>query len=469
MTITVWNDFQKRKNSTLQPSTKGSDITVVLKEGTSIEKPIFLLTGNDFTINYVKAFDHYYFVDDIKAVRNDLSEIACSMDVLATFKTDIGNYTAMVERSSYSYDTDYPDPAVSIQNDIIHSESTVKSSMFVSGGGYGCYVLSVLNDIGSGTGFTTTYILDATELEECAKFVNTDWGSAATDILAWLKSVFLKTADSIIDCIWMPISSSVYTSSSLVSYETLRIGVTDMTGVGIDVKGYRLLYPFIATENLSIVIPHHYSDFRKYAPYTNAILKLPGIGATAINTLDFKKNDTIKIGICVDMSTGDTFVAVMNDDSKLVSTYTYNVGVSCPVGKVGTDVTGTLAGYFNTIGAFANMRAMPQPYQFGARMHAEATAVNTIAAAAGVTASVHGSKGGRAIFREAEVWVDTFARVTSNPADLLDTSGRVCMQSLQLSTIPGYIKCINASVQIAGMSEEKDAVNDFLNNGFYYE
>ena len=73
-------------------------MTVNLKEGTSIEKPTFLLRGDLFSCNYVQAFNHYYFVDDIKSVRNGLTEIDCSMDVLATFKTEIGSYNALIER-----------------------------------------------------------------------------------------------------------------------------------------------------------------------------------------------------------------------------------------------------------------------------------------------------------------------------------------------------------------------------------
>lgn len=469
MTITYWTNFVKRKNSTLVPSGTGTDLTVTLKEGTSIEKPTFILTGNLFTCNYVQAFDHYYFVDDIRSVRNNLSEIECSMDVLATFKTDIGNYTALIERSATYYDTTYPDTAVAMKNDVVTNENQAASSMFVSGGGYGCYVLSVLNDIGSGTGFTTTYILDASELAECAQFVNTDWGSAETDIVAWLKAVFLKTADSIIDCIWLPVASSVYTSSSLVVYETLRIGVTNMQGTGLDVKGYRITYPFIATESITLTIPHWYSDFRKYNPFTKVILKIPGMGATEINPLDFEKNSTIKLVYWLDMSTGDAFVAACNDDGHLVSTYSLNIAVQCPVGKIGADVTGFMTSGLATAAAAAGALVAPGKYQAVSGFAAAATAMNTLASMTGVTASIHGGKGGRAIFRDANYYVGVIAKYTSTPSDLSDEAGRPCMAKYQISTCSGFVKCVNADVPIAGMGGEKEIVNEYLNGGFYYE
>ena len=113
MTIKYWTNFSKRKNSTKQP-TGGTSVTCQLKEGTSIEKPVFLLTGDLFTCNYIEAFSHYYFVDDVKSVRNGLTEVSCSMDVLATFKTEIGSYNALIERSASFYDAKYPDPSVCV-------------------------------------------------------------------------------------------------------------------------------------------------------------------------------------------------------------------------------------------------------------------------------------------------------------------------------------------------------------------
>lgn len=50
-----------------------------------------------------------------------------------------------------------------------------------------------------------------------------------------------------------------------------------------------------------------------------------------------------------------------------------------------------------------------------------------------------------------------------------NTLGRPCYKNVQISTLSGYIKCAGASVDIAGLAGEKEMVNSFLNNGFYYE
>lgn len=461
MTITVWNDFQKRKNSTLQPSITGSDITVVLKEGTSIEKPVFLLTGSDFTINYVKAFDHYYFVDDIKAIRNDLSEIACSMDVLATFKTDIGAYNALIERSASFYDNSYADPLVSILNDPEVVDDVASSPGLFSK--TGCYCVSVLNDSGfGGTGFTTSYIMDKTNVVTLSNYINTNWGSAAVDVVGWLQATFLKTANSIISCIWIPIS---YDSVSESEY-MVRVGVDNITGC----YGKPLSNTNIASSTAnSITIPHHYSsgDFRQLPPYTQCKLFLPMYGCIDINPADFS-GGTIKVGFYIDLTTGDCLAIITDSADEMVTSVRYGVGVNCPIGHLTSDVTGAISSGISTFRSAAMFDQGGPLASIHAAM-AAASAVNAVASLTGVTPSVSGSRGGRAMADHLAIHCITFAKLTQDPDTLTAEFGRPCMANHVINTCSGYVKCINASVPIAGMSEEKDEVNDFLNNGFYYE
>ena len=226
MTITTWSNFTKRRNSTKRPGSGGTQHDCKLKEATSIERPTFLLQSNDFTINYVQAFGHYYFVDDIKSVRQDLIEVSCSIDVGATYKSQIGNYTAFVERS-YSYRNIYiPDPAVAILD---HEEVNEAYQTLAYFSYTGFYVISVLNDVGSGVGFTTYYVFDAANMERLSQYINVDWGSGGgiSSVLEWLQATFLHTADAIIDCIWLPLASSLLPAASFSS-ETVKVGTDEI-------------------------------------------------------------------------------------------------------------------------------------------------------------------------------------------------------------------------------------------------
>ena len=470
MTIYYWTNFVKRKNSTLQPlialATMVTDVH--LKEGTSIEKPVFQLTGNLFTANYVKAFDHYYFVDDITSVRNNLVEISCSMDVLATYKSDIGSYTALIERSDSFYDASYPDPAVSMKNEIYTDDAVADPNLYDDSG---YFILSVVNNVGSGTGFTSNYLVEKADLQRVAKFVNTDWGSAASDLLAWFKATFLKTANSIIDCIWLPLKSI---SGLPFTYEKMVIGVTPMADSDGDIIGGKMTGVCVLSNTCSATIPHHYGagDFRRCAPYTVGKIFIPGYGYADFNPLDFEPSGVIKITTYIDVSTGDTVVYLSNNDDILVSTYTFNIGVSCPVGHVGANVTETIGGVLSTASNIALFNKAA-PGSVGASIADYASAasmVNTFASAAGATSSYSGRKAGRAMWANNSRYdISIFAHATQVINSMETTSGRPDMTARVISTCSGYVKCINASVPIAGMSTEKDEVNNYLNTGFYYE
>ena len=464
MTITTYSGFSKRKNSTKQPTSGGTPVTCTLKEGTSIEHPTFVLQSNDFTINYISAFGAYYFVDDIKSVRNNLIEVSCSKDVGATYKSDIAGYTAFIERAASLTNSLLPDPNVAMLNAETVNETTTSVLTLFNPGGF--YVISVLNDLGSGAGFTTYYATDILNLNDLAAYVNTDWGSAAANLLDWFQATFLHTADSIIDCIWVPLSLSALTNTSFTSFETFKIGVDTIPSC----SGYRFTGPGIISASYTLTIPHQYTDFRKGAPYTIGKLFIPGYGQVEFNPLDFGQ-DVMNLVFDVDVTTGDAVCFLKNGVADVIACYTYNVAVNCPVGKVGANASGTIGGVLSTAGGIATAIASTTPAgTAAATVGAVSSGINTLATAVAPTASVRGGKGGRALINGGlDIICTTISKYTTTPSHLTATHGNIAMGTATISSLSGYIQCSNASVPIAGESADKDAVNAMLNSGFYYE
>lgn len=463
MTIEYWTTFSKRKNSTKVPSVTGTQVTVNLKEGTSIEKPSFLLTGDLFDCSYVKAFNHYYFVEDIKSVRNGLTEISCTMDPMASFKSTIGSYNCFIDRAAAGYDIWVPDPLCMMKNaEQVRSIVTSGLSFFTYGG---FYVLSVLNNIGSGSGFTCSYIMDITNIELLTAYVNNDWAAGASDFFDFIQSSFLKTSESIIDCVWVPFAFATLDSSALDTLQDVKIGVDVVTGV----KGQRLTKPCIASSSVTCQIPHIYADFRKAPPFTQCKLMIPGYGMVDINPLDFE-DDEVHLVFDGDVSTGSVSCYIKDKSSRLIATYTYNVGVSCPVGKVGADVTGFATGAIGTAAGIAGAMLLPGAGAAMSGIGATASAINTMSSMFGPTSSVHGSKGGRSIINQGlDPVITSYIKDTIAPAALMTTEGLPVMAYDTISNHSGYVKCASASVPIAGMAAERDVINNYLNNGFYYE
>lgn len=465
MTGDFYKDFKKRRNSTKQPTVSDAKDTktFTLKEGCSIEHPTFVFSSNELSYNYVHALGHYYFVDDIKIQRDNLIEISCSMDTLATFKSQIGSYSAFVERAASDYDAWLPDPAC-----VMFPYESVDLNTQASGlSSTGCFALSVLNTKGSGVGFTTTYLMDDANIELVAQYCNTNWGAAVgpLDIVEWLQAVFLKTANSIIDCIWLPVSLSDISSMSSVSYEQVEIGVD-----AIPAYGYRLTGPTVkefSVIGLSFPSATHPNDFRAYPPYTGHKLYIPGYGLLDINKCDFDLG--ILLDLDIDMATGDA-LCYIKSGTDVISTVHYNLGVSCPVGKVASDVTGTTVGIIQTAANIVSSNIPGNRYADVSRLEAAASGVNAMTSALGTTPSVSGSRGGRAFtYQGLDFKLIQFEKRAIIPADYGTTSGFMLMQEKTLSSLSGYIKCVNASVPIPGMGPEKEEVNTFLNSGFYYE
>ena len=86
-TVTFYN-FSKKSNSTAVPSTGGTALDCYVKEATSTYNPTFIINSNswpDYT--YVYWTPYYYFVNDVVSIGNNLYEISCSIDPLASWRT----------------------------------------------------------------------------------------------------------------------------------------------------------------------------------------------------------------------------------------------------------------------------------------------------------------------------------------------------------------------------------------------
>lgn len=94
---------------------------VKLKEDTDLMHPVFILKTNPIVYNsnyiYCSFTSRYYYIESIDALKGGRIAISCKIDVLYTYKDEILNSSAWIERSddttntSDNYDmlhNDYP-------------------------------------------------------------------------------------------------------------------------------------------------------------------------------------------------------------------------------------------------------------------------------------------------------------------------------------------------------------------------
>lgn len=92
----------------------------ILKDGTSVENPVILLTNyndiHDFNYMYIDEWERYYFITDIVSVRNGLWEIHAHVDVLMSFSQQIRECTATCKRQENLFNMYLDDPEFKTYN-----------------------------------------------------------------------------------------------------------------------------------------------------------------------------------------------------------------------------------------------------------------------------------------------------------------------------------------------------------------
>lgn len=94
--------------------TSGDSFSVVLKEDTSLLRPVLeVVTSSNlsgYNYLYIEEFSRYYFIDDIVSLNDGRWEISAHVDVLETYKTAILANSAVIRRQASLYNLYLDDP-----------------------------------------------------------------------------------------------------------------------------------------------------------------------------------------------------------------------------------------------------------------------------------------------------------------------------------------------------------------------
>lgn len=137
MVITLYKNNSER-NCVTKTLSNPRALNGTLRQETSIKTPIITIAGDEntpfFNYAYIEDFARYYFITDIKSIRNGVWEISFLCDVLMSFKNDILNANAVIDQTQeydiYNYlSSDTFTASVKDKTDIINfSGSSLLSS-----------------------------------------------------------------------------------------------------------------------------------------------------------------------------------------------------------------------------------------------------------------------------------------------------------------------------------------------------
>lgn len=466
MTILTYSGFTKRFNSTKRPAT-GTSHNVELKEGTNIKSPTFILNTLDFTINYVYAFNQYYYCD-VKNLDGQRCELVCTLDRMATFKSEIGAYTGLIDYCSNSSDVTITDPR-NKPTSLVDVTATSMTLSFgtpsVSFNTVGGYIIGVLSDNVTGdVGVIDYYGMTSSGMRDFSQELYNQ------NFIQLIEDQFTNSKDSLVSCIWVPMTGIGGSSTNI------HIGRETMTATGSHITDR--LYNF--TSGLTTVGFMTGSGgagsamtYLEKTPYCTGLLYLPFVGVVGLDmdVLAFTKN--VQVDGYVDILTGDIVYNVRYGGFR-TSTYNGNIATKIPISSAGYDAIGVATGAITAIGGVVSGIA------------AVATGGGSLLASAGVTvggglAAAKSSEfhtminGGNSSAIGASLGVNPAVYIVQNlPAEPTLTAYQTKhgMPYFKVNTVAncgGYVQCHDASVAIAGDGEEQTTINAMMNSGFYYE
>ena len=468
----LWKNFEKRKNSTKQPldASRTTLSNVYLKEGTSLEQPVFIINSNDFTYNYAQYNGIYYYIDDIVSLKNNLLELHCSRDLLATYKAKIQATSPYVLYYDHT-NTEIVDSRLSTKTTQVTQSENGAFSNFGKGT---CYVLSVVGQdsvsqyavsLSDLKGIVNQNFLDT--LENQISQVNppatdslVDFATYITDLLTTEALSFTyvgKISECIRSCYALPIPYTAWGGSS----EQIYLGKSYSGKSGYALGSSERILSDSATVN----IPWQASDWRRNAPYHEIYLYIPCIGVMQISPSDVMGETAIHVDMSLDKLSGDVIINV-GTASKVISQFTTNVAIDYPIGYSNVDPSMAATSVAGALGAISG---------------AVNPAVGAVVAGLGITNVIQpqaqsiGSNGGGAFlglvgYTGYKVYCFTiFHDTTVAPSNPSAAQGTPYNGVMSLSGISGYVQTAGASVEVGGFGNDKDIINSYLNGGIYIE
>lgn len=453
----------KRKNSTRQLS-PAARFEIYLKDNCSMIDPVFILSlDTEVFPKWAEVYfdDRYYFVNDIVQVHDNLFEIHCHADVLATWKSLILNTPAFVEHYTHTNNS-IPDQRLGIKATATRSEAVATLPNIDST--TGTYVLNITGENNSGA-YKVANLLSIMDIMPTFGDIWDDISSQFTD--DWLENLSLifgnfmysgDVAKNIRDAWWTPWVLNADTP------HRLQIGKYQSDVLGGALEG-NVLIP------QSISIPWQFSDWRNSSPYTKIFLQLPLVGTVPISVSDVYGLDSLYILYSVSKIDGSFTVYVRANDKDIYST-SGDSACHFLIGKGGA-VTGSIigTGVKTALGIAAGVATGGVGGALAAAGSAASGAFSLMD-----TGATGGGLSGATAATVGTIKCFTICHDTAeNPHNIAAIGGEPALISMNTLPSSGYVQTRGFSVKADQISagaitmQEIEEINSLLDSGIYIE
>lgn len=458
--------INKKINSTFTPS-GGTELDVNLKSPSSIINPVLELQAyGDYNYCYIERFNRYYFINDIRFI-DSLWLYSLNVDVLASFKNDIGNSELYVLRSASNYDLTI--------RDSMYNNKLATSYNYQSLGSYyptfndGFYVVSV-----AGTNLTTGgqiyYQLTPSNFQTLITelFTSADgyqWGDLPQGVI----NSVMNPMQYITSARWFNQSFSAKSYNVNINAGNWQSSAKGDILSGADVDTGMII---------NAQIPKHpkastRGEYLNMQPFTKYELLIGNIGLINIPNEALIGKNYIHTKQYADFITGKGLMKVYaletlpsapitpTDNEKLIANIEYQAGI--PI-SLTADNTGSGIMQFG-LGALQTALGVG----FGIPNVAGEGLGGMVSGAVSLiqpSINTKGNVGGLIDYQTRRSFRTTFLDIQDED---LENLGRPCCKKLRINTLSGFVQCETGNIVSNATESEKNSISSYLTTGFFYE
>ena len=492
MNIVLYSSFEKKENSTKRPTSQQSSITLsgYLREPCSMISPVFAIerlnpdiSPSQYTYAYISEYRRYYFVRDW-TWRGGLWQCELEVDVLATFKTEIGNTTQYILRTNSNTSNFNPlitDVMYPATNDYTTYETVLPGNWAVSIS-TGTYIVGIISAEDTGAvGAVSYYAMDSTQFGALKDMLFSDqnlYQMGITNALGQLaindmsKEIFKTMYNPyqyIVSCMWFPLSISQILPNATMQ-TTLKIGWWEYGLQNYPVFAQQI--SLLGAETTHIQAHPQAStrgDYLNYEPYTSIVI-YGRFGTVVIDNSKLKAGWLLNFSYHIDLITGQCRVEIntWDDNEQLPEQVTlaeryFLIGVPIQLSQVGVDYLGASMATVDTVaGVMRGVRYADAGLALSSVAHG---LYNTIQSKMPIveTSGANGSF----------LTPYKLTRVTYHYYEIVDEDiehkGRPLCELRVINTLSGYTLCADGEIEISCLNEERQKINRYLTTGFFWE
>jgi len=450
--------FAKDDNSTKRPPGDFGDYitNVRFKEPTSTTHPVLIVEATA-QYNYVLIGNKYYFVNEIIRVTDKMSEYHCEVDVLATFKSAIGESTEYVtratrDRNPYIIDNLYPMTTEKFTEITIFN--SLHKNMVSQVAGW--FMVGIFGR-GNTSGCVTYWCLTAGQFRTLMldMFDISNYSINIEEISYGLQKALLNPIQYIASIQYFPF----FNKPDGVLETQISFGFWNANATGFRIPNENRTVTFTGVVDL----PEHHKaasvgNFLNSAPFTRRTLYCYMFGTIPIDTSYFIKEDDLALHLTIlcDTFTGIGELVVSDDHGNILYKNSAQMGVNVEIAQLKQDFLSGATSLGGSLGALLTGNII-------------GATTGLVSAASSMMPQVvtSGTIGSDVSYRRPPVVVNEFYNIVE--FDHVHFGRPLCKQVQIKNLENGFVQVENPKIELIATKYEQDKVKDFMIKGFYYE